>query len=118
MFVFKIKKIVSSYKAETHCIIRLACHFFGQRVACCTPTNSTLTPSFSSTTNTASHLLHLAPNHYEQTVDDDDDDDRGEGGKRGAVTWIIKMMKGRCVSCTGPSQLRCKHSRLPGDRVH
>ncbi len=34
------------------------------------------------------------------------------------VTLIIKMMKGRCGSCAGPSQLRCKHGRLLGDRVH
>lgn len=34
------------------------------------------------------------------------------------VTLIIKTMKGRCASCTGPSQLRCKHSRLLGNHVH
>ena len=34
------------------------------------------------------------------------------------VMLIIKMMKDRCRSCTGPSQLRCKHGRLLGDHVH
>lgn len=68
----------------------------------------------------------MNPNRDEQTVvdgDDGDDGDWGVGGGEGrrgevVVTWIIKTMKGRCVSCTGPSQLRCKHGRLPGDRAH
>ena len=34
------------------------------------------------------------------------------------MTLIIKMMKGRCRLCAGPSQLRRKHSLLPGNRVH
>ncbi len=34
------------------------------------------------------------------------------------LTLIIKMMKGRCRSCAGPSQLRCKHDRLLGNHVH
>lgn len=80
------------------------------------------------TANAASYLLHsVNPNRDEQTVvdgDDGDDGDWGVGGggegRRGevVVTWIIKTMKGRCVSCTGPSQLRCKHGRLPSDRAH
>lgn len=34
------------------------------------------------------------------------------------MALIIKMMKGRCGSCTGPSQLRCKHRGLLCDSMH
>lgn len=34
------------------------------------------------------------------------------------VTLIIKMMEGRCRSCVGPSQLRCKHSWLLGNHAN